>query len=221
MTSAPASGAPARRPPTPRLQGLPALAFARDPGRHVPDRCECAALWDQYGMPAHIRAHSELVADFAAAMAGILCERGADVHVPSVLAAGLLHDLGKMYSIEHGGSHAQLGAAWAMNATGNPHIAQGVILHVDWPWEIHADDDRQLLPLCVIYADKRVKHTALVSLAERYEDLFDRYGVSPAAVRRIEAAREQAYETEAALSRRMGIMLDEYTLDSGRLVQRT
>ena len=37
-------------------------------------------------------------------------------------AAGLLHDLAKTYCIRHGGSHAQLGAAWVLEATGQlPH----------------------------------------------------------------------------------------------------
>ena len=210
----------ARRSPSPRSQELPFLPFERDFSWSVPGREECVALWDRYAMPPNIRDHSKCVAELAFTIAVHLSDNGATVHAPSVLAAGLLHDLGKIYCIEHGGSHAQLGAAWVIGATKNPHIAQGVIHHVDWPWNVDVYDDRQLLCLCVMYADKRVKHDALVGLADRYADIMERYGVSPADVKRITAAREQAYEIEAALSRRMGIELNEHTFDSGRLVKR-
>ncbi|MDL2272574.1 HDIG domain-containing protein [Desulfovibrio sp. OttesenSCG-928-I05] len=202
------------------MQGLPYLIFERDPSWHVPDRAECTALWDRFEMPDHIRAHSDLVAGMAEAIARKLHEHGAAVHVPSVLAAGLLHDLGKMYSINHGGSHAQIGAAWVMSATRNPHIAQGVMQHVDWMWEVDADDDRQLHCLCVMYADKRVKHDVMAGLTERYADIMDRYGITPEARERIAFARNQAQEIEAALSRRIGVELNEHTFDSGRLVKR-
>lgn len=199
---------------------LPALVFARDPEWRTPDEEECSALWDKYDMPEHIRAHSRLVADLAVAVAEKLAETGADVHVPSVLACGLLHDLGKYYTIRNGGSHGQVGAAWVQSEIRNPHIAQGVLQHVRWVWRIDEAIDAWLLAYCIIYSDKRVMHDSVVSLEERYVDLVARYGVTEEAKIRIAGAHRQGREIEAALSRRLRIPLHEYTFDSGRLVKR-
>lgn len=213
------AGGAARRPLSPKSP--PALSIARNPEWFVPTREECHALWDKYAMPDHIRAHSTMVAEFAACLAAMLAERGADIHPPSVLASGLLHDLGKVYAITHGGSHGQLGGAWVMNETRNPLVAQGVLHHVRWPWAVDETVDPHLLAYCIIYADKRVMHDVVVAPDERYEDLLLRYGVSDDAKARITAAHNQGVAIEAALSRRIKVALHEHTFDSGRLVRRT
>lgn len=202
------------------VEGLPPLVFPRNPQLAVPSEEDCLVLWDKYAMPENIRAHSRLVAGFAAAMAEKAAENGADVHVPSVFAAGMLHDLGKFYSIQNGGSHGQIGGAWVQNETRNPHIAQGVIQHVRWMWQVDETVDPWLLSYCIIYADKRVMHDAVVTPDERYQDLLDRYGHTDAAKARIGVSHQQGLEIEAALSRRLGIPLHAHSFDSGRLVER-
>ena len=202
------------------LKNLPALSFTRNPDWTVPTREECHALWDKYAMPGHIREHSTVVAAFAVCLAEKLAEEGADIHVPSVLASALLHDLGKYYTITHGGSHGQVGGAWVMNETRNPLIAQGVLHHVGWPWPVDETADPWLLAYCIIYADKRVMHSTVVSPEERYNDLLARYGITDAAKGRISFLHEQGLKIEAALSRRLKVSLHEHTFDSGRLVKR-
>ena len=203
-----------------QLRTLPVLVFERNPEWQVPDEDECRALWDRYAMPEHIRAHSRMVADLATAVAVELEKTGAAIHVPSVLAAGLLHDIGKYYTIIHGGSHGQLGCAWVIHETRNPHIAQGVLQHVRWRWHIDETVDPWLLAYCIIYADKRVMHDDVVSLEDRYVDLVDRYGHTGEVKLRIAGAHQQGLDIEAALSRRLRIPLHEYTVDSRRLVKR-
>jgi hypothetical protein len=144
-----------------------------------------------------------------------------EVNPDAVLASGLLHDLGKTYTIAHGGSHAQLGAAWVMRETRNAPIAQSVMFHVHWPWEERMDDDSLFLVLSIVYADKRVRHDAYVSLDERFADLIDRYGVDAFTRSRIELSLQQGKRIEAALSRRLEVHLHEHTADNGRLVKRT
>ena len=188
----------------------------------IPRAQDCHALWDQYAMLDNIRAHSALVADMAHAIGLEAKKRGMDVSLEALLAAGLLHDLGKTYTIAHGGSHAQLGASWVMRETRNGPIAQAVMFHVHWPWpDEWLDDERLLLTAITLYADKRVKHDAFVSLDERFEDLHVRYGISEYARERITASHLQGKHVEAALSRRLGVELHEYIADSGRLVKRT
>lgn len=199
-----------------------ALAARANPGLSlVPREEDCRALWDRYGMLENIRVHSLKVADFAYAVARAAVDKGVPVMPEAVFASGLLHDLGKTHTIHHGGNHAQIGAAWTMLETRNGPIARGVIHHVHWPFAERFDDDELFLVLAVIYADKRTRHDCRVSLDERFADLLDRYGVNEYARTRIGMSHEQGKRIEAALSRRLGVNLDEYTADCGRLVKRT
>lgn len=188
----------------------------------IPRKEDCHALWDHYAMLDNIRAHSTLVADMACAIGHQARQKGLNVSVEALLAAGMLHDLGKTYTIAHGGSHAQLGASWVMRETRNGPIAQAVMFHVHWYWpEEWLDDERLLLTAITLYADKRVKHDAFVGLDERFDDLLARYGVDDYVREKVAASHMQGKRVEAALSRRLGVELHEYTADSGRLVKRT
>ena len=185
----------------------------------IPRPEDCHALWERYAMLEHIKAHSVKVADFARALAVKAISIGVAVNAEAVYAAGLLHDLGKTYTIAHGGNHAQLGASWVMRETGNAPIASAVMFHVHWPFEESVDDDVFMI-MAIIYADKRTKHDSYVSLDERYADLVDRYAVTELLKKRIGLSLEQGKRIEAALSSRLGVNLDECIADSGRLVQR-
>jgi hypothetical protein len=199
------------------LTALPPLDFPPC-GRAAPSEDACRALWDKYGMPDHIRAHSEQVARFSVSLAGLAAGRGCAVRAEAVLACGLLHDIAKKYALLHGGSHAQLGAAWALAETGHAGIAQGIMHHVYWPWPLR-EEQCCALPILVLYADKRTQHADFVTLEERYADLLERYGILEQARQGIEASYRQAMSIERALSARLGVELDAYTPDSGRLVK--
>lgn len=184
----------------------------------IPDETACLALWDRYRVPDHIRQHSTLVADAATDIARRARDRGilSDTAVAAVRASGLLHDLGKMYCIEHGGNHAQVGAVWVQAETSNPAIAQGVLHHVWWPFDV--DPTRYFLPLAVLYADKRVMHDGYVSIGGRFTDLFERYGKTARAREGITRSMEQGKAVEHTLSELLEVKLHAYTFDSGRLV---
>lgn len=194
---------------------LPSLEFPADPAWPVPDDSQCSRLWDRYGVMPHIREHCRTVASVAveivrrAEVRGIIPE-GRPLNEPLARAAGLLHDLAKSYTIRYGGSHAQLGAAWVREETGNPVLAQAVLFHVEWPWsgEGNMDDvsDPLRLPVIVAYADKRVRHAEVVSIRERFDDLLVRYGVS--AEKREVIARNYAHAqaVEQAIFDRVGVL---------------
>lgn len=188
------------------------------PPETIPDEKECRALWDKYAVPDHIRRHCMLVADIATAIAVTAHEQGVDISPAQVRSAGLLHDIGKDYCIRYGGSHAQLGAAWMVRETRNHAIGQAILHHVYWPFEPNVYEDSWLMALLIVYADKRVKHDRQVSLAERFDDLVDRYGTTPLIIERIGFSHQQGVFLENSLSQRFGVKLNECSFDSGRLV---
>lgn len=184
-----------------------------------PDDGECFRLWNKYDMLASVRAHSKKVAHIATALAMRARERDMAVSVDETRASALLHDLAKTYCVRYGGAHALLGAAWTVAETGNYRVARGVMLHVHWPWELPEGPAICDLPFFVIYADKRVRHDACVSIDERFEDLLKRYGRGKAARKAIRASWEQARELERRLELQLKWSLHENTFDCGRMVQ--
>lgn len=185
----------------------------------APSDMQCYALWEEYDMLPHIREHSLGVARVATSLALAAVRAGLDVDVQTVRASALLHDIAKTYTIRHGGNHSQLGGAWMQERTGNPLLAMGIIHHVHWPWAV--DVRAHFLPLAIIYGDKRVRHDTVVTLDERFDDLYSRYGTTQYIRDRLAESRNQAEAIETALSQTLGMNLHEDTFDSGRLVERT
>lgn len=198
----------------PQLPQFPQTGGARS----VPSDAACFALWDTYGMLPNIRRHSLLVAHVATTLAARAAELGLPVRAAEVRASALLHDIAKTYCVLHGGSHAQVGAAWAVAETGNYAIAQGVMMHVWWPWPLPEGPGICALPFFVIYADKRIRHDACVTLEERYDDLLERYGRTAAARDGIGVAYQQGKNIESALEAQLGWTLHENSFDCGRVV---
>lgn len=202
------------------LAGLPELRLPTSRTGTVPDVAQCHALWDKYLMLDNVRAHSTEVAHLAEALALRAVERGHVVDVAAVRACALLHDIAKTYTITNGGSHAQIGASWVIAETGNHQLAQGVMMHVHWPWTV-SEDIVCSIPFFIIYADKRIMHDRCVPLKDRFEDLLVRYGHTDFARKSIRESYNQGLTIERALSAQLGLDLHAHTLDSGRLVQRT
>ena len=191
---------------------LPSLEFPADPSWSVPDETQCALLWDKYEVPPHIRDHCRAVAGVAVEITSRAAARGAipagrALTVPLARAAALLHDIAKNYTIRHGGSHAQLGAAWVREETGNPLLAQAVLFHVEWPWsggEMDDVRDPMRLPIIVAYADKRVRHKEVVSVKERFDDLLVRYGITADKMETIAVNYAHVQAVEQAIFDRVG-----------------
>ena len=182
-----------------------------------PDQAACAALWDKYNLPEHIRQHSRMVAMVAEETAALALNAGLAVDLKATRAAGLLHDLAKMHTLTYGGKHGPLAGAWIMAATRHVLVAQAVFHHVYWPWKL--DLDKNPLPLIIIYADKRVSHDRLVSLSERYEDIMTRYGLTEAARQNINKCNKQWREIEKLLTERLGTDLNAHTFNRRRMVE--
>lgn len=190
---------------------------AHAPQAVAPTVEQIKSWWTKYEVMDHIQAHSAMVAKVAHHMALVAADQGIDIDPDRVLAGGLLHDIAKTYSVMYGGNHCQVGAAWTLDLTGDITIAQCVYHHVYWPFSL--DVRRYFEPLAVLYADKRVAHTTVVPLAERYQDLIDRYGGTDKACERIKETERQAMEIEKLFTELLGENLNESTFDRGRLVE--
>ena len=155
-------------------------------------------------MRENVREHSATVGKIAHRLALMSEKKGIPINPSAVLASGLLHDLAKTWCIRNYGSHAMLGASWVIRETGDYNVAQGVLFHVRWPWPLPEGDSICVLPILVLYADKRARHAECVTLDERFEDLLVRYGINSASREGIKKSLLEAREIEKRLSQVLG-----------------
>ncbi|MGB5684213.1 MAG: HDIG domain-containing metalloprotein [Candidatus Electrothrix sp.] len=146
----------------------------------IPGIDTCIALIDQYAMLPNIRRHSLLVARIAELLAFQLHKRLTDGQAPDqdfCVNGALLHDIAKTPCLKDGCDHAATGAE-ICRQHGFPEIAEIVAGHVilqNFSPEKYKHGFFQAQDI-VYYADKRVRHDAIVSLAERLEYILENYG---------------------------------------------
>jgi uncharacterized protein len=163
----------------------------------IPTPTDCLALMSAHGMLANVREHSLLVREVALHLGTSLVEAGFALHLDLIEAGALLHDLGKTHCLGTSKNHAEWGAE-AVAAAGYPEVAQVVREHVFL--EANGRDPRAIREAEVVnYADKRVLHTQVVTLADRFVDLLARYGKSAEARSRIAGLELGAQRLEAKL----------------------
>jgi uncharacterized protein len=163
----------------------------------VPSPPDCLALMAAHCMLPNIREHSFLVRDVARRLGTWLNEAGLVLHLDLIEAGALLHDLGKTACLGTSVNHAEWGAK-ALDAAGFPEVAQVVREHVFL--QPPGKDPRAVREAEVVnYADKRVLHTQVVTLGERFADLRERYGKSPEARSRIAGLEQAARRLEGKL----------------------
>lgn len=122
-------------------------------------------------MLANIRDHSIMVARVAVLLTDGLIGKGVKLDPALVMAGALLHDIAKTQCLDGRCRHAEKGREICL-ALGFPEVAAIVEEHV-----ILHDFDAPLSAInLVYYADKRVKHDEIVSLAQRRLYIEERYG---------------------------------------------
>lgn len=157
----------------------------------IPSRDECLELMALHNMLPHIKAHSLMVCSFALSLAQALNENGGRINLSEIEAAALLHDITKTQSLETGEDHAKTGGELLLKLgfTGIARIVQEHIIPFDRDASVSIEE-------IISYADKRVLHDRVVTLDERFEYLFQRYGRNEQAVTRIRRAKARAGEIE-------------------------
>ena len=160
----------------------------------IPAREQCLQLMDDQGMLPNIKAHSLAVCSYALRLARAANACGCNFDLAAIEAAALLHDITKTRSLETGENHALTGAN-LLRELGFEPIAGMVAGHVT-PRE---NGDQLSAEELISYADKRVLHDKVVSLAERFGYLYERYGRDDYAVERISRAQTRARLIEMKL----------------------
>lgn len=162
----------------------------------IPTRTDCLALMQKFDMLPHIREHSFLVTEVALRVGISLEEAGFPLHLPLVEAGALLHDIGKTPCLGTPRNHAEWGAQ-IVNSAGYPEVAHLVREHIV---SSEGEDPTVIREAEIVnYADKRVLHTEVVTLAARFADLKERYVKSEEARRRLAALEEKAQRLETKL----------------------
>lgn len=138
----------------------------------IPSVAQCFRLIGEHQMLANIRDHSIIVARIAKLLAEELQGHGHQLSLPLVVAAALLHDIGKTACLDSERDHAAYGREICL-AHGLDELAEIVGDHVRFrDNSLGAFSEYDI----VFYADKRVTHEQVVSLDEREVYILERYG---------------------------------------------
>ena len=169
----------------------------------VPNVEECLLLLKKFQVPEHILAHSQRVQGVALYLCRLLNHHGERLDQALVEAASLLHDIAKVRTLGTGGNHAQEGAR-LLRELGFPEVAEVVRQHV--VLDTGTGQGRITEAEVVHYADKRVKHTTVVPLGERFLDLKKRYGKSPGAMSWLEDLEQRSRMLEERLFQKIPVL---------------
>ena len=147
----------------------------------IPSISQCLEFFDRYEMLDNIRAHSFMVARVAGALVDGLARTGLAASplpdLAEVTAGALLHDIAKTLCLRTACNHAETGRQICVEL-GYPEIGEIVAEHVflkDFNNELYRRG-RFGTKEIVFYADKRVRHDEIVSLAGRLDYILERYG---------------------------------------------
>lgn len=160
----------------------------------LPSLEQIERLWDDCGMLANIRDHSRVVCSVALTLSRWLRSSGLQLCPLAVQTGALLHDIAKTQCLGSPRRHDKEGET-LLSTLGYPELAYLVGVHVNLP-DPHPVDESFL----VYYADKRVRHTDIVNLDERFDYIAERYGRGdPTLLQRIAIGRRRAKSAELQL----------------------
>jgi uncharacterized protein len=176
---------------------------------NVPSLEESYALLKQYHVPDHIIQHSEMVCKVAVFLANELNKQGEDLSIKEIEAGALLHDITKVEGMKTHQDHAKTGKE-LLHKLGFKRIGEIVAEH------IKLRKGRNVLTISeeelINYADKRVMHTRVVTLSERFTDLHGRYGfknLDTKIINRIRLLESETYELENKIFSKLNFTPEE------------
>ena len=162
----------------------------------IPNRRQCMELLKINNVPRNIINHSLTVSKVAVFLAKELNKKGFNLNIAEIEAAALLHDIKKMDSLKKGTGHAYEG--WLLlKKLGYGEVAEIVKQHVFL--EPNNDSSKIREEEVVNYSDKRVRHSNIVTLKERFRYLKERYGKDEDSIKVINNLEQKALKIENKL----------------------
>lgn len=161
----------------------------------IPNRRQCMELLKVNNVPRNIVNHSITVSKVAVFLARELNKKGFSLNIEKIEAAALLHDIKKMDSLKtkSGRGHAHEGG-FLLKKLGYDEVAEIVKQHVFL--EPNNDSSKIKEAEVVNYSDKRVRHSRVVTLKERFQYLRERYGKDEESKKIINDLERKAFEIE-------------------------
>jgi len=172
---------------------------------------KCYDLLKKYNVPGHIIQHSETVCRVALFLSYELNKNGEKLDIQLINAAALLHDITKFEDLKTHKNHAKTGKILLENL-GFSRIGEIVGEH------INLQDKRGIKTISeaeiINYSDKRVMHTEVVTLPERFKDLRERYGLNKntpneSTIKRINELELKIYELEKKIFSKLDFNAEE------------
>jgi putative nucleotidyltransferase with HDIG domain len=142
----------------------------------------CEKIQDFFHMSDALKAHSNKVTAVALNMCQNLYERGIILDKKIVMAASMLHDIGKGNQ-----QHAKVGAQWLLEM-GYEEISKIVGEHMELDVISKIPTEKEVVCL----ADKLVRGDNLVTIKERFSYKEEFYKYDESAIKVIEKRKEQA-----------------------------
>jgi radical SAM family uncharacterized protein len=167
-------------------------------------RDECYELLRLYGTPRHVVRHDEEVARVAVAIARALNKTGLQLDIPTVLAAGLLHDIARTSE-----DHALVGAD--IFEADNPEVAAPIRAHMTHDFNTEFDFDNPVITATdlIALADRSVMEDKYVGYKHRIDALIEKYADVPEARARFAMKMADTELFIANLENVLGKSLDE------------
>ena len=162
----------------------------------IPSPNRCLDLIRSMDMLEHIVTHSRRVCQVAVCIAEHLNHQSGQPNLKLIIAAALLHDITKTRSFKTGENHANTGAT-LMESLGYQEVGDIVRQHVRL--DTYSVSDSITEVEIVNYADKRVLHDQVVSLKERKEYIFEKYGKTPENRKRLDGLWRETENLESRI----------------------
>jgi len=172
---------------------------------------QCYDLLKKNNVPEHIIEHSKTVCRVAVFLSYELNKNGEKLDIQLINAAALLHDITKFEDLKTHKDHAKTGKILLENLG---FIRVGGIVGEHINLKDRKDTTTISEAEIINYSDKRVMHTDVVTLPERFKDLRKRYGLnnkilSENTIKRIDELELKIYELEKKIFSKLDFNAEE------------
>ena len=134
--------------------------------KEYPGREECLKMLKEYGTPAHVVGHCNAVAGVATAVGKRLNDKGFNLNIGLIEAAGLTHDIARVRD-----KHWEVAAKYLRNI-GYDKVADIVEVHMFYPEFSKAEETNETDLVCLgdrtVKEDKYVGVEDIIAKADRY-----------------------------------------------------